>query len=326
MVPQTVKAAPRNAKKGKRNNKPNRDEQATPFLKWAGGKRQLIPEIQQRLPNGLGKTITRYAEPFLGGGAVFLHIIQNYNIKETFLSDINHELIIAFKAVRDNVEEVIENLEGLRNLYLPADTEERDRLFYQVRDDFNSAITDGTPKKYTPALRAAQLIFLNRTCFNGLFRVNSKGLFNVPNGRYTNPNINNKDNLRLVSKLLQGVKLHIGDYSDCQDWVDEKTFVYFDPPYRPLTASASFTSYSTGGFNDTNQVELAEFATRLMRKGVSVMMSNSDPTNSNQEDSFFDDLYSKFSISRISARRNINSNGKGRGEIRELVVTSYPIE
>jgi len=164
------------------------------------------------------------------------------------------------------------------------------------------------------------LIFLNKTCFNGLYRVNSKGLFNVPIGSYKKPPICDAENLRLISRLLENVQINCGDYSKCADFIDDNTFAYIDPPYRPLTATASFTSYSENEFCDKQQIELGKFVDEIAAKGAKIVVSNSDPKNSDESDSFFDDLYSNYTIMRISAKRMINSKATGRGNINELLI------
>ena len=171
--------------------------------------------------------------------------------------------------------------------------------------------------------KAALFIFLNKTCFNGLYRVNKKGLFNVPMGRYKKPLICDENNLLAINKLLQGVTIHCGDYKQCLEFIDKNTFVYIDPPYLPLTKTASFTAYNETSFDETDQIELCEFVDSIHKKGAKVVVSNSDPKNTNKDDRFFDELYKKYYINRITAKRVINCNGQSRGKISELLITNF---
>jgi DNA adenine methylase len=216
-------------------------------------------------------------------------------------------------------------LESLESAYIPKSDEDRERLFYHVRDSFNKKKPEINFQKYDAEWvpRAAQSIFLNRTCFNGLFRMNRKGEFNVPFGRYKNPQILNKDNLNDVAALLKTTSIILGDFTRCKKFVDNTSFVYLDPPYRPLNDTSSFTSYAKDGFSDTDQCRLAGFFKELDKKGAKIMLSNSDPRNENPDDSFFDELYAEYTIERVPAKRSINCNGALRGEINELIITNY---
>ena len=294
------------------------DCKAKPFVKWVGGKTQLLKEIRAKYPAGLGDTINKYAEPFVGGGAVLFDVLNNYTLDEVYISDINQELVHTYIAVRDCVGELIQVLQEYENEYLPADADERKAIYYRKRDRFNKLKLS---RNRTLEL-AALFIFLNRTCFNGLYRVNAKGGFNVPQGRYTNPCICDTANLRAVSEKLRDVEIVCGDYKSAYDFIDDKTFAYFDPPYRPLTETANFTSYSQAGFDDAAQAELAGFIDVLSEKGAYVVASNSDPKNVDEFDDFFDRLYSRHSILRIEAGRQINSNGAKRGKISELLIAN----
>ncbi len=295
---------------------------AKPFLKWAGGKTQLLTQFEDFYPTQLKeRKVTRYVEPFVGSGAVFFNIVQKYQIKESYISDVNADLILTYKVIKTSVEQLIEELKKLQELYVILDGNERQGLFYEIRDKFNSLnIENYDAFGYDGIIKASLFIFLNRTCFNGLFRVNSKGKFNVPFGKYKNPKICDAENLTAVSNLLQNTHIHCGDYKECYDYVDENTFVYFDPPYRPLNQTSSFTSYA-GEFNDIHQEELADFFTKLhYEKKAFLMLSNSDPKNHDQSDNFFDNLFSEFKVRRVSAKRMINSKGNSRGAITEIVV------
>ena len=303
--------------------------QAHPFLKWAGGKTQLLPELISRLPPGIATgEITRYVEPFIGGGALFFALHEHHTIEKSYLLDINCELTLCYSVIQKDAEALIDRLDHLRSEYYTHDEEGRKALFYEIRESFNRQLTSISFSEYNPdwITRAAWIIFLNRTCFNGLFRVNRKGEFNVPFGKYKSPDILNAENLRNVAKLLKDTKIRQGDFTSCRDVVDEKTFVYFDPPYRPLNEkTAVFTSYAKDGFGEDDQVRLAEFFRELDSRGAKVMLSNSDPKNTDPDDCFFDDLYSGFTIERVPATRMINSNGAGRGVINELIITNYPV-
>jgi len=297
------------------------DVKVKPFIKWAGGKGQLLSEIRKIYPSELGKSIRKYAEPFIGGGAVLFDVVSRYDLDEVYISDINKELINVYRTIRDRPNELLDMLDKLQAEHLSYDDCKRKEFFYKNRDRYNELKIpyDGSLNVELAAL----FIYLNKTCFNGLYRVNSKGLYNTPSGTYKNPLICDKENIINVSKYLQKVKIVCGDYKESIDFIDENTFVYFDPPYRPLTATASFTAYTEGLFNDDNQRELAQYVKALSNKGAKVAVSNSDPKNSNDGDEFFDELYRGQNVSRISANRAINSKGTGRGKINELLITNY---
>jgi DNA adenine methylase len=299
---------------------------ATPFLKWAGGKTQLLKQFSSRLPPEMKKgEITNYVEPFVGGGAVFFYLAQRFSFDYSAIFDINEELILSYRVIKKSIKKLIHELESLESAYISKNNQDRERLFYHVRDSFNKKKPEINFHKYDAewVTRAAQSIFLNRTCYNGLFRMNRKGEFNVPFGRYKNPQILNRDNLNDVAALLKTTTIILGDFTQCKKFVDNTTFVYLDPPYRPLNDTSSFTSYSKDGFSDTDQRRLAGFFKKLDKKGAKIMLSNSDPRNENPDDSFFDELYADYTIERIPAKRSINCNGARRGEINELIITNY---
>lgn len=305
---------------------------ARPFLKWAGGKGQLIEQFEPRFPPELKNGgIRTFVEPFVGAGAVFFHVAHEYPIERVFLSDINEELVLTYNVIKRRVVELIDELRTISASYQEADQQGRERLYYEVRDRFNRAKTDidyGGRITRPCIERAAQVIFLNRTCYNGLFRTNSSGGFNVPFGRNKNPGIFTPDNLTRVSRLLKKTKARIAraDFEDCRDKVDRNTFVYFDPPYRPISATSNFTSYSRDGFDDAEQERLARFFAGLHRDtGAKLMLSNSDPTSLNPRDRFFHRLYKGFAIDRVQAVRSINSNAQRRGAVFELVITNYAV-
>ncbi len=299
---------------------------AKPFLKWAGGKSQLLEQLDRRFPAALKRgSIERYVEPFVGSGAVFLHIAQFYPVREFWISDINPELIVAYQTVRDRVEETIERLRTLEAEYLARDREARQIYFYEVRSQFNQNRPDFDFDTPNPDWidRTVQLIFLNRTCFNGLFRVNQKGEFNVPAGRYKNPTICNFENLQLVSRILQRSRVRYGDFTECLEFVNDRTFVYFDPPYKPISKTSNFNEYSQHKFDDREQFRLRDFFKTLDSLNAKLMLSNSDPTNEDSTDLFFENAYAGYRIDRVRANRHINSNASRRGEINEILVLNY---
>ena len=265
--------------------------------------------------------ITKYAEPFVGGGAVLFDILSKYLLKDVYISDINAELINAYRIIRDDIDELISLLKTMQSEFVPMDKELRKTYYMAKRERFNDLKVNGNESVNIE--KAALMIFLNKTCFNGLFRVNRKGLFNVPMGSYKNPLICDELNLRAVSDKLQNVEIICGDYRESSDFIDENTFVYFDPPYRPITDTASFTAYTENLFDDEDQIKLAQFVDDMHRKGAKIVISNSDPKNSNTEDNFFDNIYSSHKIKRVEATRMINCNSEARGRIKELLISTY---
>ena len=269
-----------------------------PFLKWAGGKARLIQQYIPYFPTYF-KT---YYEPFLGGGSVFFYLHERQPAK-AFLTDINAELITTYRCVRDDVEKLIDLLKE-HQLQHSKD------YYYRIRTTIES----------TELKKAARLIYLNKTCFNGLYRENSKGEFNVPMGRYKKPNICDLSNLRLASVALQSAEIEIRSFEKVlNNASNSEDFVYFDPPYYPVSTTSNFTSYSRYAFNENEQYRLRDVFVELAQRGVKVMLSNSDT-------SFIRNLYKDFNIHTILARRAINSNAKKRGKINELLVTSYSIK
>ena len=295
-------------------------EIAKPFVKWAGGKSSLIPQITTYFPFELKNgQIEKYVEPFVGGGAVLIDILQKYDVKQAYAFDINKDLINCYNVIKYKVEDLILKLDKKEKKFLALDKDERQKYFYAIRTEYNSYLLDNE----IDVKRASEFIFLNRTCFNGLYRVNKNGKFNVPCGKYKNPTICDSNNLRNLSKLLKNVVFAYGDYKESEKLVDENTFVYFDPPYRPLSVTSGFTSYTKEDFNDENQKELAEYYNKLNIKNAKLMLSNSNPKNTNENDNFFEKIYKGFNINEVSAKRMINANAKGRGEISELLITNY---
>ena len=291
-----------------------------PFIKWVGGKGQLLSEINKLYPVELGKNIKKYAEIFVGGGAVLFDILSKYKLDEVYISDKNLELINTYKSIRDNVDILIKSLKGMEEQYIPLDNENRKDYYYKKREEYNSLKINSEVNNIE---KAVLFIFLNKTCFNGLYRVNKKGEFNVPMGAYKKPKICDEENLKNVSLALKKVKIIYADYRESESFIDEKTFVYIDPPYRPLNITSSFTSYTENDFNDKEQIELAEYINVLNKKGAKIVISNSDPKNNDIDDNFFDELYDNYNINRVKAIRMLNSNASLRGAINELLITNY---
>lgn len=291
--------------------------QARPFIKWVGGKTQLLDEVRKSLPRDFAsRQHILYVEPFVGGGAVMFWILQAYpNIERAVINDINQELICTYRVIKNDVEELISKLSLIQSEYIPLNFEARKDYFIEKRSLFNT-------KKTSLIETAALFIFLNRTCFNGLYRVNSKGEFNVPHGKYVNPRICDADNLRACSKVLQKVEILCGDFSETGRYASSNTLFYFDPPYKPITETSSFTSYAKDGFNDDEQIRLRDFCNQISEDNALFVASNSDPKDVNPQEDFFDILYNHFTIKRVSAARMINADASGRGVISELMISN----
>lgn len=291
--------------------------QARPFIKWVGGKTQLLDEIRKSLPRDFAsRQHVTYVEPFVGGGAVMFWILQEYpNIERAVINDINQELICTYRVIKENVEGLVAELARIQDEYIPLGAEDRKVYFLEKRTRFNTKKTD-------PIETAALFIFLNRTCFNGLYRVNSKGAFNVPHGKYTNPRICDVDNLRACSTILQKVEILSGDFAETGCYAGPDTLFYFDPPYKPITETSSFTSYAKGGFNDDEQIRLRDFCDRISKDKAMFIASNSDPKYVNSKENFFDTIYNQFIIKRVAAVRMINSDASGRGAVSELMISN----
>lgn len=294
--------------------------EAKPFLKWAGGKGQLLSQLAEHLPIQISNEPFTYIEPFVGGGAMLFYMLQRFsNIRKAIINDVNEDLILTYRIIKDDVEELIAKLDRLEKDYLSIpDQDGRSLVFYEVRERYNKHIGDSIE-------RASQLIFLNKTCFNGLYRVNRRGLFNVPFGKYANPTICNAKLLRADSLLLKSAQVEIcqGDYAQTLHYIDGLTFVYLDPPYRPLNATSSFTAYARGDFNDDDQRALAAFCHQLSERECLWMQSNADCSAKNPEDTFFEDLYANYRIERVYASRFINANPNKRGKLTELLIKNY---
>jgi len=298
-----------------------------PFLKWAGGKTQVLSELINKLPEIVTKSkiIDSYIEPFVGGGAFFFYLKNNYEVKKSYLLDINIELIIGYKVIQNNPTELIKKLKKISKLYFSKNKTRQCEFFYEIREIYNNQRIKFDYKNYNKEWieRVSYLIFLNKTCFNGLFRLNKSGGFNVPFGGYVKPKICNEVNILEVNKALKDTTIICGDFSNSEDYIDKNSIVYFDPPYRPINKTSSFTTYSTNGFTDEDQKRLAHFYKKMSKKSAYLILSNSDSKNNSEDDDFFDRLYKRFKIYRILANRMINSNGDKRGKISEILITNY---
>lgn len=301
--------------------------EAKPFLKWAGGKSKLISEIEKRFPKNIKESgkIEKYFEPFIGGGALFFYLMSNYDVKESFIFDINSELIVVYKTIQNNPKELISLLNEIKDDFIPKEHDERKEIYLNVRKSFNENLQGFDFENYSSEFveRAAQIIFMNKTCFNGLFRVNKKGEFNVPFGRYKNPKIFDENNLMSVYKALKNTNIINASFLESEQLIDDNSLVYLDPPYRPLSKSSSFTSYSKFDFNDDDQIELSNYYKRISKIGAKAILSNSDPKNTDENDNFFDDLYGDFVIDRVKAPRMINCKGNKRKPVNEILVRNY---
>ena len=289
---------------------------AKPFVKWVGGKTQLLEEVRKSLPaNMLMRNELTYIEPFVGGGAILFWILQEFpNIKRAIINDINAELICTYRVIQNNVNSLINKRAIIQNQYISLDKEGRKEYFLEKRNLFNS-------KLCSEVETAALFIFLNRTCFNGLYRVNSKGNFNVPHGRYANPKICDKENLLAVSNILQRVEILCGDFEKTEEYAGENSIFYLDPPYKPLSETSSFTSYTKDGFDDTEQLRLRDFCTRIAKRKAQFIASNSDPREFTGA-SFFERIYHQFNIRRVFATRLINAKSDGRGLVSEIMISN----
>lgn len=290
-----------------------------PFIKWVGGKGQLIEQLEALLPADFDQRggIT-YIEPFVGGGAMLFHMLQTHtNIKRAIINDINPNLITCYRIVRDQPRNLIRSLLAIQeDYYALADEDAKKAYYFRMRERFNAAPSD-------PVENSTLFFFLNRTCFNGLYRVNKAGKFNVPCGRYVRPQICDAETILADSELLQGVELLAGDFEQTYKYVEGETFYYFDPPYRPLSNTSNFNDYAKEAFNDVAQVRLKLFCDRLHAAGVSFMLSNSDSWGNGGEDRFFDELFADYDVRRVWASRSVNANGAKRGKLTELLVRNY---
>ena len=294
-------------------------KKAKPFLKWAGGKTQLIEQIKNNLPEIVFKEKFTYIEPFVGSGAVLFWLLSEFpNMKKAVINDINKELIDTYEVIAQNPHDLISILEILQNEYheLEGNQEDKKQYYYEKRNLFNS-------REQGKIEQSALFIFLNRTCFNGLYRVNRKNEFNVPIGSYKKPTICDRENIMAVSDALQKVEIICGDFEQTVQHAGENTLFYFDPPYKPLNQTSSFNSYTKNEFDDKEQIRLRDFCDELAKKGYQWILSNSDVKGKDENNNFFDELYADFHIERVLAKRNINANPEKRGVLSELLIYNY---
>ena len=295
---------------------------AKPFIKWVGGKGQLLQQLETHLPKRLYDENFSYIEPFVGGGAMLFFMLQKFpNIKNVIINDINKNLTDAYKTVKTQPKKLVIELKSIEKEYLSLALEETRKEFYmQMREKFNNE----NLKQFE---KTVLLFFLNRTCFNGLYRENSKGKFNVPFGKYANPTICNEDVIYADSELLNKFEVEImtGDFANTFSKIDDDylNFFYFDPPYRPLSSTSSFNTYVKEAFDDTEQKRLAAFCAKLSQnKKCFWMLSNSDCSSKNPEDLFFEKIYSGFEIQRVCASRSVNAVASKRGKLSELLIVN----
>lgn len=294
------------------------DKIAKPFLKWAGGKTQLINDIEKALPKDISRDKFTYIEPFVGSGAVLFWMLNNFpKLEKAVINDINEDLINTYKTIASRPTELISILEIFQNEFhsLEGSEDNKKLYYYQKRELYNT-------RKEEQSGQAALFIFLNRTCFNGLYRVNNKNLYNVPMGGYKRPTICDKENILSVSNALQKVEILCGDFEQTLIYTSANSMFYFDPPYKPLSETSSFNSYAKDEFNDSEQIRLRDFCNKLDSLNHTWILSNSDVKGKDKNDNFFDDLYSDFNIQRVDARRSINANPEKRGSLKELLITN----
>lgn len=290
-----------------------------PLLKWAGGKSQLLPEIQKRLPNYVYHQEFCLVEPFVGGGAVSLWALSHLShLKQLIINDFNQDLIHVYQSIQNYPYELIEQLKILQNQYdKRIELDDKKPFYYAQRDLFNERSQDNITQ-------AALFIFLNKAGFNGLYRVNKNNEFNVPIGSYKSPQFLDVDLILKLHEKLQAVTILTGDYEQVLHYIDMKPCLfYIDPPYRPISETSSFNSYAHQEFDDNEQIRLAEFCQKIHRLGYQFILSNSDPKNLNPSDDFFDDLYQDFNIDRVTAKRVISATADGRKAIREILVHNF---
>lgn len=296
---------------------------AKPFVKWVGGKGQLLPHFETLLPYELHEKEFTYIEPFVGGGAMLFFILQKYpNIRKVIINDINTNLTDAYHTIKYESKELICRLKDLEKQYLSIGEHDKRQHFYlEMRRQFNEEKLDKLGK-------TVLFIFLNRTCFNGLYRENAKGLFNVPFGRYAHPKICNEEVISADSELLNRFDVQIlnGDFTQVITHIDSEglNFLYFDPPYRPLSTTSNFNHYVKEKFDDDRQRDLADFCYRLnAADNVKWMLSNADCSSKNPEDTFFEEIYGEFNLQRVYASRMVNANANKRGKLTELLIRNY---
>ncbi len=290
---------------------------AKPFVKWVGGKTQLLNDIKCIIPSNFAQRRNLiYVEPFVGGGAVLFWILQQYpNIEKAVINDINPHLITTYRVIKTYPDRLVEQLKILQSEYISLKEEDRKFYYLSKRDIYNFS-------RLSEIETAALFIFLNRTCFNGLYRVNSRGEFNVPHGKYTNPKICNEDIIFADSHILQKVEILCGDFAETIAYAGPNTLYYFDPPYKPLSKTSSFTSYAKEEFNDDEQIRLRDFCHKIAVHKSSFILSNSDVKGHDGNDKFFDEIYRAYSIRRVMATRMVNADSSKRGKLSELMISN----
>lgn len=291
---------------------------AKPFVKWVGGKGQLIQQLEALLPADFDKweNVT-YIEPFVGGGAMLFHMLQTYsNITAAVINDINPDLTTCYKVVQSKPDDLVVSLRQIQKEYYGLNAEEsRKDFFLKMREEFNAKALDD--------IRNTTLFFfLNRTCFNGLYRVNKSGRFNVPFGKYAAPTFCDAETIYADSELLQNVEIMTGDFEQTFAKAQGISLFYFDPPYRPLSTTSNFNGYAKETFNDAAQIRLKRFCDKVHNAGFHFMLSNSDCSAKNEHDRFFDDLFVEYHINRVYASRMVNADASKRGQLTEILVNN----
>ena len=287
----------------------------SPFIKWPGGKNRLLSVILDNLPEDI-KDRKQYVEPFLGAGAVFLYFLENYDFEEYVVNDINHRLINIYETIKNEPQRLMNELDKLDSVYQNNNWDKRKEEYYKLREEFNSG---------KDMFRNAVLfIYLNKTCFNGLYRENKSGGFNSPIGKYENPSFYNKDNILDISRLLNTKKVVFksGNFIDVEKYIKDGSFIYLDPPYHPING-VGYTTYKLDEFNQDSQVALKDFCDRLNERDIKWMLSNSDPHNTDSQEDFLDDLYQNYNIKRVDVGRSIGASKDTRKKIKELLIKNY---
>lgn len=287
----------------------SKNSQIKPFLKWVGGKTKLLSDIEKNLPKEIKKRKFNYVEPFLGGGAVFFHLVQKFNIEKAYLNDLNNKLIDTYKHVRDRNPELIQKLKKIETDYYGSS--DKKMFFLEQREKFNNS--------QKSVQKSALFIFLNKTGFNGMYRENSRGEYNIPFGQMKDPVICNRDLLEKTGKLLKDKEVIFSSKSFEKVVADDKeVFYYLDPPYRPISKTSSFTDYTKSSFNDKTQLALKKYCDKIDKKGSFFMQSNSY-----SEDRFFQKLYHKRKINNLKVMRTISADGNKRNKVKEIIIRNY---
>lgn len=299
------------------------NKEAKPFIKWAGGKTQMLPLYRDYYPAALENGIVnRYVETCVGGGAVLFDLLSKYTFIEVIINDINKELINCYKVVQRRVSPLIRILEEWQQMYNLLSHEKQQNMYYRKREQFNIVKSNSRWSEEDELMLAALMLFLNRTCFNGLYRENRKGDFNVPFNKAATINFD-FENLYIVGEVLKHVKIMCADYEQLTPYITNRTFVYVDPPYRPVNKSGAFTDFTKEAFDDKEQIRLGEWVKKADKLGAYLLICNSDPQAADEEDTFFQDLYYGFEIMHVSGKRNISSKTSGRGKKGELLIKNH---